>query len=151
VGTPFFLESIFYQPEAMITKQEWNRLKRGSVIKYTDGARFKYRTVLSGPADCGCTNPGAGGITLVKVRHSRFHNPTTTYFWNDLKDKIEYTGLRMKHPMPTSGEEVRAKEMFGLSAMDMVQERLDDTKACWEHIQKLVERKRARSLHYRAA
>lgn len=121
----------------MISKEQWSKLRQGSVLRYKRGQTWVLRTVLLGPADGlprSKSNPG--GITLIKWRHSRFDNPTTTYFWSDLKDKAEWTGCQIKHERATYPEMRRIRDMFGEKAMKLVEQRLDETKKSWERIRK---------------
>jgi len=121
----------------MITKKQWSKLRQGSVLRYKRGDTWVLRTVLLGPADgLPTSKANGGGVTLIKWNHSKFHNPTTTYFWADLKDKTEWTGCHIKGECATYPEMRRVRELFGDKAMAMVEERLDQTLKSWERIRK---------------
>lgn len=121
----------------MITKEQWAKLGQGNVVRYKRGKTWVLRTVLHGPADgiLGCRR-SSGGITFLKWQHSKFHNPTTTYFWNDLKDKVEWTGCKVKGGLATYPEVRRIHEMFGEKAVQMVEKRMDEFQKTWERIRK---------------
>lgn len=121
----------------MITKEQWSKLRAGCVLRYRRGDQWVLRTVLLGPADgIPPTRRSSGGVTLMKWTHSRFHNPCTTYFWADLKDKTEFTGMKVKGDLATYPEMRRIKQMFGAEALEMVLVRLNETRASWERIRK---------------
>lgn len=123
--------------KTVITKEQWNKLGQGSLLRYKRGNRWVLRTVLLGPADSiPATRRNSGGVTLTKWNHSQFYNPTTTYFWTDLKDKTEWTGCRVKGELATFPEMRRIKEMFGAKALEIVLAKLNETRASWERIKK---------------
>lgn len=120
----------------MITREQWNRLGKGSIVRYHNGSRWILRTVLSGPADPGYVvkKGKTGSITFVKIKDSYIHNPTTTYTYTDLKNKIEFTGMRIKPRQPTAAEQRNLRQMYGANAMQLVQERMDWREACHKRI-----------------
>lgn len=120
----------------MITKEQWMRLRQGSVIRYKRYDTWVLRTVLLGPADGIHSRKSSGGVVLLKWKHSQFDNPTTTYFWTDLKDKIEVTCMKITSGPATYPEIQRIQEMFGQEAMEKVEKRLQHTKDCWQKISK---------------
>lgn len=136
----------------MITKEQWSKLRKGSILRYKHCETWVLRTVLLGPADgIPSTKRSSGGVTLIKWNHSRFDNPTTTYFWSDLKDKVEWTGCRIKSERATYPEMQRIKEMFGEKAMKLVERRLNETKKSWERIRKWQEARICHSVGPRIA
>jgi hypothetical protein len=132
----------------MITKEQWAKLGQGSVLRYKRGQTWVCRTVLLGPSDgFPASKANGGGVTLIKWQHSRFYNPTTTYFWSDLKDKTEFTGMKVKGELATFPEMRRIKQMFGAEALEMVLGRLNETRASWERIRKWADARYSRSGH----
>lgn len=130
----------------MITKEQWAKLGQGSVLRYKRGKTWVCRTVLLGPADGGASSNATGsGVTLIKWQHSKFYNPTTTYFWTDLKDKTEFTGMKVKGELATFPELRRIREMFGAEALDMVLARLSETRRSWERIKRWQEARYSRT------
>lgn len=85
----------------MITREEFLRLKQGDVLLVrTPKGRMYTRTILQGPADEADPHHG-DAVYLPKLCRSWTRRAYTVYFWNELKDRAEVTGLKSKHLINT--------------------------------------------------
>lgn len=74
-----------------MTKEQFKTLRNGDVILWKKGAARYFRTIVTGPADRDDNYPC---VTLPIRKRSWTGRPYTIYGWNDIKDRIEYTGKR---------------------------------------------------------